>query len=273
MNRALRRLALVIAAAAAVGCASGGVRLPAGPGASFPDFAAFHGEAMATCASVNSLSLAMSLSGRTGGQRIRGTVHAGLSSPGAIRLEALAPFGGPVFVFVARPGVSTLLWTREDRVLTGADPAEVVEAITGVRLSPDDLLAILSGCVTRTDRPVAGHAHGERWRTVDLDDGTSLYFRREGAAWPLVAAVRDTLRVDYTGRLGSGPRTIRLRTGGAGTVVADLKLSVTEVDANADLGAEVFAVAVPESAVPMTLDELRRRGPLGEQAVREPSSP
>lgn len=265
------RLTLAMAASAAVGCASGaGVRLPAEPGVPFPEFVAFHERATATCASVKSLSLAMRLSGRSADRRLRGTVHAGLLRPGAVRLEALAPFGGPVFVFTARPGDSTLWLTREDLALAGADPAAVVEAMTGIALSPDDLLAILSGCVTPAARPVSGRLHGDRWRSIELDDGASLYFRREGDDWPLVAGVRGTLRVDYDGRLGAVPRRVRIRASGPGTLVADLTLTVTEAETNAALGADVFVNAVPASATPITLDELRRRGPLGERPEPAP---
>ena len=43
----------------------------------------------------------------------------------------------------------------------------------------------------------------------------------------------------------------------------DLTLRLSQVDINVPLDADVFQVDVPTDATPLTLDELRRAGPLG----------
>ena len=42
------------------------------------------------------------MSGSVAGRRIRGRLSAGVAVPASARLEALAPFGPPVFIFVAQ---------------------------------------------------------------------------------------------------------------------------------------------------------------------------
>jgi outer membrane lipoprotein-sorting protein len=44
----------------------------------------------------------------------------------------------------------------------------------------------------------------------------------------------------------------------------DLTVKLSDVELNVPLGAEVFQLDVPPDADPLTLEELRRAGPLGE---------
>ena len=79
--------------------------------------------------------------------RLRGRVIAGFERPASMRLEGVAPFGPPAFILVARGGDATLLLPRDERVVRGASPEDVLGALTGVALAPADLLAVLTGCV------------------------------------------------------------------------------------------------------------------------------
>ena len=49
----------------------------------------------------------------------------------------------------------------------------------------------------------------------------------------------------------------------SGTPRADLTVRLSDVNLNVPMDAAVFAVDVPAAAQPLTLDELRRAGPLG----------
>jgi hypothetical protein len=51
---------------------------------------------------------------------------------------------------------------------------------------------------------------------------------------------------------------------------ADLVVRLSQVDVNVPLEPAVFQVDVPDDATPISIEELRRAGPLG--ASREPSS-
>jgi hypothetical protein len=65
--------------------------------------------------------------------------------------------------------------------------------------------------------------------------------------------------VAYDGRL---PSRIRIATvPGAPGAAADIGLRVSDVDLNIDLATDVFTVEIPEDAVPLTLEELRRSRP------------
>ena len=67
------------------------------------------------------ISLEMSVSGSIAGGRVRGRLLAGLTRAGAVRLEAVAPVGQPVFILTngvgSVPAGATLLLPRDNRVL------------------------------------------------------------------------------------------------------------------------------------------------------------
>ena len=56
---------------------------------------------------------------------------------------------------------------------------------------------------------------------------------------------------------------MRLRATPQDGVAADLTMQLSQVEINVTLAREVFDVEVPRDAVPLTLEELRRAGPLG----------
>ena len=66
---------------------------------------------------------------------MRGRLLAGLAAPASARLEAVAPFGPPVFIFVARDDEATLLLPRDRRVLEHGRPTAVLDAVAGVPMS------------------------------------------------------------------------------------------------------------------------------------------
>ena len=77
-----------------------------------PAFESAFDDATAACRAVRTLAAELSFSGRAGGARVRGRVLVGLSRPSAVRLEGLAPFGPPGFIFVAQADRTALLLPR-----------------------------------------------------------------------------------------------------------------------------------------------------------------
>jgi hypothetical protein len=77
-----------------------------------------------------------------------------------LRLEGVAPFGTPVFILVADGSRGTLLLSRDRRVVRDADVADILDALIGLRLGPDDLRAVLSGCVKAAAEPASARAYG-----------------------------------------------------------------------------------------------------------------
>lgn len=266
----MRSLGLVAATALmCASCAPALMKLPSGVGTPSPDPDALN-QATAACRATSTITAEIGLAGSVAGRSLRARLLAGLAAPGSARLEAIAPFGQPLFIFVARDGDATLLLPREDRVLERGRPEAVLEAIAAVPLDAPGLREALTGCASSLD---AGTAHelGVDWRVV-ADTARDVYVHREsrGAPWRLVAVVhrqpgRPTWRAEYrdfqNGPSKSLPRSVRIKT--INDARFDLRLTLSQVEVNMPLGFEVFQVRVPTSARPITLDELRSSGPLG----------
>jgi len=203
----------------------------------------------------------LSLSGRAGGRSVRGRAIAGFERPGSMRLEGVAPFGPPAFVLAVRAGAATLVLPRDNRVLRNAPADEVLGALTGVALAPDEVQAILTGCVTATPGATGGRLHRNGWASIDLAGGATLYLDRRDAAWQPRAARRPGWEIEYPAWRGAFPGRVRLRSSSP-SVDVDLAAEVSQLETNVPLDAAAFAVTVPGSARELTLAELRDAGPL-----------
>ena len=231
-------------------CASRALTLPADPGAPLPDFADVHRQASAACTGVRTLTAELGLSGRAGGRALRGRAIVGFERPASIRLEGVAPFGPPAFVLAGSGADATLLLPRDNRVLRGARAEDILGALTGVALSPADLLAVLTGCVTAMPVASAGRRHQNGWASLDLEGGATLFLEREPTGW----------QIEFPEWQGSFPATVRLRYTDPKLDV-DLTASVSQLEANVAVDPAAFTVTVTEELA-MSLDELRDAGPL-----------
>jgi outer membrane lipoprotein-sorting protein len=259
----MRGLFLVLLLAASAGaCAPGGLQLPNGEGEVFPDYQQAMQEAARGCRDARSLSAALAISGRAGGEKLRGHVMAGLADAGRIRLEGVAPFGPPAFILVADGSTATLLLPRDNRVLTGESAAAILQALVGLDLGPTDLLAILAGCVVPNPQATGGRSYSSDWARLDLSNGATAFLQRDRQRrWRIRAGLRPPLRIEYESAGGSTPTIVRLRVAdAAGT---DLRIGLSQVDLNVPLAAKAFALKIPADAAPITLAELRQSGPVG----------
>lgn len=248
------------------------MKLPPGPGAPSSDAADILSQATVTCRGVRTLTAEVAVSGSAGGHRLSGRLLAGVASPASARLEAVAPFGPPIFIFTAEQDDATLLLPREDRVLEHGRPDAVLEAVTGAPLGAADLRAALTGCAL-TVAEADGRRVGDDWRVVGPSSDDEIYLRRVDRAWRLVAATRrrgeHAWREEYRDHLNGLPRAIRLvsldASGRTGDTF-DLRLALLQVEANVTLDAAAFRVQIPSAARAMTIDELRQSGPLAARA-------
>ena len=87
--------------------------LPTASGTPLADPASILTEALGHCTALRTLTAEIGLSGRAAGQRLRVRLIAGFAAPDRIRLEAVAPIGGPVFILVSEGRSTTLLLTRD----------------------------------------------------------------------------------------------------------------------------------------------------------------
>lgn len=262
-QRAVRLAVAVLLALGAAACTPKRLALPSGPGASFPGFDSAYTQAAAECAGIQSLTAALGLSGRAGRTKLRGRIDAGFAAPSDIRLEGVAPFGKPVFVLVSQGERATLVLPRDERVLRDAAPAAIVEALAGVPLGPAELRGIVAGCGLGAAVPSVGRSYDDGWAAVEGGD-TTTYLRRLDGRWRIAASRRGAITVDYADFAGGRPQTVHVRTSPVpGQAAADLTLRISQLEINVPLERAVFAYAVPPGWAPLTLDELRRAGPLG----------
>lgn len=248
----------LVALLLASGCAPARPSLPSGTESPFPEFASAYSEAVAECRVARSVLAELGLSGRAGGTKLRGRISAGITEPSSIRLEAVA-LGRPVFILAGRDGRATLLLVREDRVVTDAPPEAIVEALTGVALTPPELLAAVAGCGLGAGDPSNGRTFNDEWAAVETPGGLT-YLRRIEGRWRVGAVVRGPMQVLYADFVSGLPSTVHVRTG----TVADITLRLSQVEINTPIDDRAFEVNVPDDALPLTLEELRRSGPLGE---------
>lgn len=270
--------AVGVAALIAIACATASsFEVPPGPWIPDPSGRGIVDAAMAPCRGVHTLTAEIAVRGRVGGSKIRGRVIAGFEQGGSLRLEAPAPFGAPVFILAARRNRAVLWLPRDRRVLQDAPVEDVLDAITGIRQSTDDLLALVAGCLTSAaPASEAPRRNSKGWLLVPIDDGSTAYFRRAGQTWRLAGGhqgespTRPAWTVAYTGAASSAfPALIRMwRQGGADGVSgagASLSLEISQLETNTSIESRAFDLVVPPDAVPMSLAELRQSGPLAER--------
>jgi outer membrane lipoprotein-sorting protein len=256
--------AALIAALLAGGCgARARLTLPSGPGEPLADGPTLAETLFGHCRDLRTLTAEIGLSGRAGREKLRGKLIAGFRAPGALRLEAVAPFGQPVFILAAAPGHPTMLLPRDNRVLRDASPDAILEALAGVSLAPDDLLALVAGCPMRAPDLRDAIRYGPDWAGFTVAD-RKVYVRQREDAWQLAAIVLPAMTAEYAAFEDRQPATVRL----IGKVAAedrgrvDVTLALSQVEVNVTVPDEAFTVKVPPDAAPLTLDELRQAGPM-----------
>jgi hypothetical protein len=265
-RRTIARVAPVPVLIFITACGAPRVALPSGAGTPSPDSVASYTEATRECRGVKTLSATLSLSGRAGSSKLSARIDAGFSDPGRLRLEGYprVNFGGkPFFVLVANGRDATLVLTRDGRVLRGAAPADIIEALAGIALEPDDMRALVAGCALGNGEPADGRSFEGGWASVETGNATVFLHQVENQ-WRVAGLRRGSLSVEYS-EFGDGhPATVHLRTTASQNVAAaDLTIHISQREANVPLETAVFSVDVPKDAAPLTLEELRRAGPLG----------
>jgi hypothetical protein len=247
------------------------VALPTGAGTPFPDFSHAFTEATAECRAIKRLSATIRLSGRAGRTKLAARIDSGFAVPAQIRLEGYprVSFGGkPFFILVSRGAEATLVMPRDARVLRGAAPAAIVEALAGVPLGSEDLRAIVAGCGLQSADPSSGRSFANGWAAIDAGE-TSVFLRQMDGRWRVAGATRGPLSVAYGDFAAGKAATVQVSTpAGKDRGGADLVLRLSQLEIDPPLDDRVFDVDVPPDATPLTLEELRRAGPLGEQSTK-----
>lgn len=258
--RVLSKVVLLAAALAVTSCAARTPPRPAGTAAPDPTAAAAFETATASCRGFRSIEGELALSGRAGGERVRGRILTGLEAGGAVRLEAPAPFGAPFFILAGRDEKATLLLPREKRVMKETAVSAVLERLTGLSLGADDLRLIVSGCLVERAAPSEGRQWPGGWQAVTIGPERVAYVRVVQGTPVLVAADYGPWHVDYSQHLSGFPRTVRIRSD-----AVDITARIEQLEVNTPINPRAWSVEVPSDADPMTLDELRSIAPLAEK--------
>ena len=213
------------------------------------------------------------MSGRAGGERVRGRVLTGLEAGGAVRLEAPAPFGAPFFILAGRDEQATLVLPRERRVLKDTAVSAVLERLTGLSLGADDLRLIVSGCLVDAAAPTDGRQFPGGWQVVTIGPERIAYLRTVNGRPVLVAADYGKWHVDYAQHANGFPRLVRVRSAAAGASAdragdVDITARVEQLEVNTQINPRAWSVDVPSDADPMTLDELRSIAPLADKGQK-----
>ncbi|MGH9162902.1 MAG: hypothetical protein ACRD2X_23310 [Vicinamibacteraceae bacterium] len=232
--------------------------MPTDPGAPLADASTLYDQATADCREVRVMTAEIGLSGRIDGRHVRARLQVGLAEGGRARLEAVAPFGAPVFLLAATPGQATLLLPRDDQYVEDRSVATLVDALTGLPLDADDLRAILTGCVSPARRVTGGRRHDGGWFSLTLEDEAVLYGRDTGGAPRVIAGRLDEVTVEYPNTTEGVPRTVRVLADGARGPRVELALDISQVVVNEELPDEAFRLELPATATPITVEELRR---------------
>lgn len=253
--------------AAACAPARRGFEAPDGPGAPLAEPRALWERVAAPCRGVRTMEFLLALGGRSGGAALRRTrMRAAVERAGSLRLEALAPFGAPLFVFAARDGRATLLLPRERQVVRDARPAEVLQVLAGLALGPRDVHALLTGCLEPDPAAAAARRYGDGSVAVELRGGSTAWVRDPGGGQVVVAGRRGGLTVEYEEHVRGLPRRFRIRADGSGGET-DLTATLSRVNVNTALHPAAFLVDVPAGYAPVTLAGLRGAPPLEDRTA------
>lgn len=237
------------------------IALPSGTAQPSPEATEWFATASAQCRKVTSWSAEIAASGALRGRTIRVRVLAGTTSAGQLRLEGVAPFGGPVFVLAASDRAATLWLPRESSAVREQPTADVMDALLGIGLSGPDVHALLTGCAMASGTPADGQVYGSGWASIDMGAERTVFLRQIAGAWRIAAASVRGIRIGYDGFAGGAPRLIRVTANehASGRAVR-LQLRLSQVEDNTPLSAETFTVDVPASAKALSLERLRERG-------------
>jgi len=253
----------IVLALATTACGARGFSFPSGAGDAFSRFSEVFEEASRSCRGVRTMTAELQVSGKVGGMALRVRAVAGLEYPDGVRLEGIAPFGRPGFVFVAKADRSILLLPRENLVVTDQDPNEVLEALTGLPIEPSELRAILSGCVTSDPTPISGRLYGQNLVAVDVGNQATVFVQHKEMPMKIIAGLVKGTALEFSEFSGSMPRLIRIRSDrNPGGVPIDFAVRLSQLEINTILDSAVFSVDVPPEAEPLSLEGLRHMGPL-----------
>lgn len=233
---------------------------PSGLGAAAPDGAARWAAVVDACRNVRTYRARLGLSGTVANRHIPGFASAVLglavTSAGEIGLEARV--SGQLVFTMAGTADHARLFLVEDQRVVDAPADTIVDALIGVPIGPARLLAVLAGCVSTSDAMTEAARYGDVLRVVSGD--TTVFLEDRNGAWAVRAGDAPGLQVDYQAVDSGRPSRLALRSIPGADPRVSIVLHVDDAEINRPLPASVFSVRVPDTATPMSIEELRASG-------------
>ena len=265
-------LAVTLAALACASCASRLVRLPTDQvgmvdGAPAQAF----NEVIDECGRVVSATGRAKISGSVAGRSIHTRIAFAMNMSAATRLEFVEPFGQKKTAFLASAENATLFVPERNAVVRNESALAILEATLGLPLTATDLERLLVCPRGGSGGYGSGQKFGNGWLRVlghGQDGPYEAYMHRDGShgVWTLVAMIRRTAatgaawRADFHDHQHGTWRRVHLMsvdwTGQTG-LSYDVELTVEDIHVNPVIDRPALSISVPESAVPITLDEFR----------------
>ena len=243
------------------------IRVPSGASASVSEHEATWNDLSRPCRSVQSTDLVVMFHGFIGERSLRRTrARAAVKRPGFLRLEGMAPFGAPAFILIAKPGDATLLLPRERQVVQDASASDLLYFLSGLSLEPDDVHALLTGCVVQDGVSLSARTYGDDWIAIELSGGATVYSRRSSLPPVISMGTVGDLVVEYSEHVRGLPRKLRIQTIAA-TPSTDLTIELTQVNVNTAINPEAFEVLVPPTFSPVAFDDFQLQSPAEDQSL------
>ena len=176
--------------------------------------------------------------------------------PDRVRVELLATFGSSRWIAVTDGGEITVLFPRSREFLQESAVEDVVSALLGIRLSPEEVMAILagSGLPLGGANPARAERVGELARLV-LNGEPPINGRVDIEHGQVREAVGSRYRVRYPTDWKQMGRTAPDRIEIASDRI-EVSLTVEDLDINVRLDPEAFAISIPEGAARLGLAEI-----------------
>ena len=199
------------------------------------------------------------MSGRAGSQRIWPLAVETAVTADRIYMSATHS-GQPVFVLAGSASDATLWLRRNDPERVVKAPAgAIVDAILGLSVPPERLLAVLTGCVTRAFDVVSAVEYDGLLGIGTAD--ARVFLQRIGAAWRPRAGVLEGFTVEFGWESSPLPARVWIQSTPGREPRASVTLTVSDAAVDEPIPATVFtAPAGASRAEPMTLEELRSVG-------------